>query len=427
MRNLVVALLLSVFMNGWRVAAQTPTFTVLHRFNPRQGDGFLPEGGLAIGPDGTVYGTTGNGGTAGHGTVFALTPPSAPGGDWTETVLYSFKDSPDGNFPMAGLALGAGGVLYGTTTYGGAAGKGTVFSLSPPAPGTSWAEAVLWSFGTGSDGANPAASLTIGGNGQLFGTTPLGGGSGFGCVFALRPPASPGGAWSESLLWSFDGASGQFPQMSGVTAGRDGILYGSTGSGGADGQGTVFSLTPPNAPGGPWTEAVLWNFAGGRDDGRAPEGNLLIAVGGVLYGTTNYGGEYDQGTVFSLSPPASPGGTWTETILHRFPRQKEKPHDPLGFHPMAGVLRAEKTGALYGTTWNGGQFAEGVLFRLDPPALPGEDWHETVLRNFVKRGGKWPYALSADGGVLYGATAEGGAVVLDVCDKGCGTVFALQP
>jgi uncharacterized repeat protein (TIGR03803 family) len=160
------------------------------------GDGVKPYANVVIGSGGTLYGTTEFGGTQGHGTVFSLTPPTSPGGPWTETVLNSFPSHHhDGGGPIAGVVIGRGGVLYGATPYGGSSLGGTVFALTPPAsPGGPWSETVLYDFSGVPNGNKPDA-LAISRDGVLYGTTYFGGiascarsGSlGCGTVFSLKP------------------------------------------------------------------------------------------------------------------------------------------------------------------------------------------------------------------------------------------------
>jgi len=225
-----------------------------------------------------------------------------------------YLGGPDGSYPIAPPVVGPGGVLFGTTRLGGVVnstcpdGCGTVFSLAPPAsPGQPWTETILHSFSAGSDGFWPSAAVTIGANGVLYGTA--GGGSpGFGVVFSLRPPTEPGGLWAESILYNFAGPDG--PGGDGVApyanllVSQGKILYGTTSFGGAYGGGTVFSLTPSS--GGAWTETILHNF-GGEGDGSDVLSGLVLSRG-VLYGTTALGGTSNYGTVFSLTPPSAPGG-----------------------------------------------------------------------------------------------------------------------
>jgi uncharacterized repeat protein (TIGR03803 family) len=296
---------------------------VLHTF-AGGADGASPQSTMAIGKGGVLYGTTFYGGTgkcvnyelpAGCGTVFSLTPPESPGGDWTEAVLYSFTGGSDGAQP-SGVTLNSDGVVYGTTLIHGTRrgclgpGCGTVFSLTPPAsPGGSWAQNTLYRFtGPPHDGGRPQAGVAIGG-GVLYGTCSLGGQSegnfaSFGTVFSLTPPAGDSsGLWSETILYNFlgpDEGIGIPGIPMGLTLAANGVLYGVTQSGGPEGEGTVFSLTPPAVLGKPWTHQVLHDFTGG-DDGGVPVGSLIIGDG-VLYGTSSQGGSELAGTVFQLKP-----------------------------------------------------------------------------------------------------------------------------
>jgi uncharacterized repeat protein (TIGR03803 family) len=161
------------------------------------------------------------------------------------------------------------------------------------------------------------------------------------------------------------------------------VLYGTTLSGGSGpfpdcyfdteiGCGTVFQLTPPATPGGAWTESVIYNFAGGIGEGAYPYASLVLGKNGVLYGTTSYGGTSASGsacpsdanpgcgTVFQLTPPATPGGAWTETILHGFTGQ-----DGDGAVPYGG-LTLSPSGTLYGTTAAGGTAGGGTVFSIVP-------------------------------------------------------------
>jgi hypothetical protein len=277
---------------------------------------------------GALYGVTLGGGTGcgtGCGTVFKLTPPATVGGAWTETVLYSFRGGDDGSGPVALLA-DAAGALYGTTVGGGGStnctnpvGCGTVFNLSPPPMGGSaWTEKVLHRFQGGTDGALPETGL-IAEAGVLFGTTAAGGSSdcnffgyvaGCGTVFKLHPPATDGGAWIETVLHRFKGQTvgdGAGP-VAPLTRGAGGF-YGTTAGGGGvsskdrcnffGGCGTMFKLSPPATSGGAWTETILYVFKGGSD-GYFPEG-LIGAKRGPFYGVTNFGGcSPDCGTVFEI-------------------------------------------------------------------------------------------------------------------------------
>jgi hypothetical protein len=286
---------------------------------------------VVIGHGGVLYGTTNVGGTSNNGTVFSLTPPASAGGAWTETVLHSFDGSPnDGADAQAGVVIGDNGVLYGTTTGGGIfacpfGGCGTVFALRPPpSPGGSWTETELHAFRY-TDGGTPVGGVVIG-SGMLYGTTSIGGGFANGTAFSLTPPATPGDSWTETTLHNFGSTSADGTEpRAGVVIGSGGVLYGTTFTGGLLAAGTVFSLTPPASSGGSWTETVLCNFGGSDHAALNPASALVIGSGGALDGTTQDGGSTSSscgfmgcGTIFVLTPPGSAGGAWTESILHYF-------------------------------------------------------------------------------------------------------------
>jgi uncharacterized repeat protein (TIGR03803 family) len=391
-------------------------------------DGEVPMGNLATaGPSiggNVLYGAT----YSFPSTAFSLTPPAAPGDAWTQSVLYVFGGGPggtnDGYLPMGGVVAGIGGVLYGTTLNGGggtkcgqALGCGTVFSLTPPAtPTGAWDEAVLYGFSGGSDGALPTSGVVIGGGGVLYGATANGGASNAGTVFSLTPPASAGGAWTESVLHSFaGGADGASPQGR-VLVGPGG-LYGTTYSGGTSGCGTVFQLKPSAVPGGPWVNETLYSFAC-APDGSSPDAGVVMNGAGVLYGTTHAGGSAscECGTVFSLTPPKTPGASWTETVLHSFAAGSD------GSYPTYAGVTVGNGGVLYGTT-NGSENDAGAVFSLTPPPTPGGKWTAAVFSfGTAANSGAGPYGGLVIGpdGFLYGTTTRGGA-------RNNGAVFAWKP
>jgi uncharacterized repeat protein (TIGR03803 family) len=314
------------------------TESVLYSFTGGA-DGKDPMGDL-IDVNGVLYGTTNLGGKYGYGTVFEVTAGGA------ESVLYSFNpsnggDGPDGANPNAGLVY-ANGVLYGTTSEGGAYGVGSVFEVT--SGGT---ESVLYSFNPsgGTDGEYPGTGDLLYANGVLYGTTSEGGQYGYGTVFEV----TAGGA--ESVLYSFNPSNGfEGPDGATPVAGlvyANGALYGTTELGGQYGNGTVFELTA----GG--TESVLHSFNG--TDGYDPVAGLVYA-NGVLYGTTESGGKYFSGTVFEVTA----GGT--ESVLHSF---HHTANGTDGYQPYAGLVYAN--GILYGTTFFGGRYEAGTVFELTPP------------------------------------------------------------
>jgi len=399
----VFGVLLGVLAIFGAARAASPVLTTLYQFSG-SADGGYPTAPVAIGAGGVLYGTTIYGGASGNGAVFSLTPPTAPGNAWTEAVIYSFTGGSDGGSPLAGLVIGANGVIYGVAG-GGIYGDGVVFSVTPPvSPGDQWAEAILHSFSSDLpstvDGGGPAGSLVLGRDGTLYGTTALGGVYGMGVAFSLTPPSSHGGAWTELLLYSF-GANGDAAGPRGLVGGPGGVLYG-IGGGGAYNLGSVFSLTPPSTQGGVWQEAVLHSFSGYFSDGGPPMANsVAVGAGGVLYGATYYGGAYQRGTIFSLTPPTAPGGAWTEAVLYNFSFQSgEKPE---------GGLTLSKAGILYGTTSTGGNTfsASGTIFQLAPPSSTGGAWKYTRLYVFPYDATPMAGLVIGSGSVLYGTTSGG--------------------
>jgi uncharacterized repeat protein (TIGR03803 family) len=415
--------------------ADTPP-VMLYSF-PGHIEGAFPEAGLVFNAAiGVLYGTTYAGGAAGLGTVFQFSPPLQPGATWTKKEIYGFSGA-DGANPQAGLLVGPGLVLYGTTNLGGAAGYGTVFQMTPPAPpATLWTEHVIYSFAGGIDGINPRAGLVMdSATGVLYGTTYAGGAANCGTVYSLTPPTPPATAWTEQLIYSFTGShDGAHPQA-GLTLTSSGVLYGTTYSGGSAGWGTVFQLSP--ATGGTWTNRVLHTFTGGADGG-SPAGGLAVGQSGVLYGTASYGGDVSSnqcplnnvpsgcGVVFRLAPSAGAVATWTETVLHAF----QGPPDD-GSRPSQNLVTGSG-GALYGTTFSGpdpkapcfpsSYLGCGMVYQLLPPAAPGTAWTENILATFNDANGGGPNGVVfGPGGALYGTTRVGGSA------GGYGTLFQVIP
>jgi hypothetical protein len=315
--------------------------TVLYNFtggggHSAQNEG--PNGPVYVGPDGALY-TTAQGAAKDQvgailGAVGVLLPPTAPGGSRTEYVLNYFGDGgqlggASGALPLSGV-VAKNGSLFGTTwsagdIYCSVFGCGVVYRLTPPATGSGWTETVIHSFTGPPDGEFPQAALTVAPDGVLYGTTMFGGSGactgdggvfqGCGTVFKLTPPAAEGGSWTESVIHSFSGTNGDGANpAASLVVGKDGVLYGTTQTGGSDmapcptsyvtsgGCGTVFVLTPPTASGEPWKEHVLHAFSNQNGDGAYPTASLALSAGGVLFGTTSAGGTAGMGTVFAIKP-----------------------------------------------------------------------------------------------------------------------------
>jgi hypothetical protein len=361
----------------------TWTETVLYTFTGGK-DGGAPGAGLLMDSSGALYGTTQSGGPRLGGTVFKLTPPAQGATVWTETVLYGFnlQNPVGGETPEAGLIADASGALYGTTVVGGSAqlicqgtpygtGCGTVFKLAPPGNGKStWTEQVLHKFAGGSDGSNPVAGVVMDTAGALYGTTIAGGSStycadgyiGCGTAFKLQPPAQGKTVWTETFLHKFSGgADGAAPYASLVPA-SGGAFYGTAAESGTS-AGVVFELTPPGAK-ARWTQKILYTFSG--PDGEWPN-YMSVGAGGVLYGTTEFGGVNPNGlcnpsgcgNVFSLTPPLKGKKAWIEAVLHDFGGPTGD-----GAAPLSGVIIGAN-GNLYGTTYEGGA-NYGTVFEIVP-------------------------------------------------------------
>ena len=275
------------------------TETVLHTFTAGS-DGDYPYnvGNLIFDQAGNLYGTTSNGGLPGVcdgfgcGTVFKLSPS---GSGWTESILYSFTGGSDGGGPASGLIFDQAGNLYGTTQGGGSGsctgGCGTVFKLSPS--GSGWTESVLYSFTGGDDGYSPVAGLILDSSGNLYGATVFGGEGGGGTVFELTPS---GGSWTLQTLHSFAELSG--PQAN-LVMDSVGNIYGTNF--GAFGGGEVFKLAPS---GGGWTYTSLHNFCTEPNctDGGFPASNVIFDTSGNLYGIASSGGADGNGVVWEITP-----------------------------------------------------------------------------------------------------------------------------
>lgn len=268
-------------------------------------DGSTPSGGL-VALNGRYYGTTVCGGATGNGTVYELAP--APPGTlgWTKTRLVSFAGT-DGSQPRgAGLITDPAGNLYGTTAYGGAYGKGTIFRLTPPVTATAkWTKTTLVNF-TGTNGAAPAGALVRSAAGKFYGVTWSGGASGWGTVYELTPPATGATAWKLKTLVAFDKTTGANP-LGSLVFDKSGNLYGATWFGGTQcavagtsGCGLIFRLSPTTATSSGWARRIVYAFDGRT--GARPNGDLMVDAAGNVYGTAWGGGSQNKGTVFKLVP-----------------------------------------------------------------------------------------------------------------------------
>lgn len=345
-RVFLLGTVLVVISTGMNLPGWAATQKILYSF-ANQTDGWGPQGALVMDSAGNLYGTTSFGGAFNNGTVFELQYNQ---GQWTKVVLHSFAGYPrDGSKPLGNLVFDKVGNLYGTTYLGGTGGSGTVFRLTPSAGGN-WTESILYSFGAFvGDAALPGGGLFFDGHGNIFGVTQSGGNgpcgvggfSGCGAFFELTHSS---GRWTETVLYSFAGSPDVAFPSGNLVADSQGNFYGPSLEGGstncAEGCGTIYELIP--SAGGGWTEQVFY----APEDGFYPVGPLLVDQAGNLYGTSTLSPNFaSNGTVFELSPSSS---GWTETVIYNFSGA------PDGNEPESGLVR-DRAGNLYGTTyWGGG-------------------------------------------------------------------------
>jgi len=387
--------------------------SIIHTFKD-VAKGVRPAAALVADSAGNYYGTVYTGDVGGNGGVFELSPPASGQKAWGVKMLHKFDKAPGGQYPTnAPLTLDASGNIYGTTPQGSKNDAGVAFELIKPTSGNAWKEKVLVHFNGTFKGGTPYGGLVFGPGGNLYGTTGYGGTGGAGTVFMLSPDATQKSGWAETILYSFtNGTDGGYPYCVPVFDAA-GNLYGTTLNGGNTANGVVFELSPPTN-GTAWTETVIHSFDTAAD-GISPRIGLNFDEAGNLYGTTENGGTYDWGIAYELSPPSSPGGAWTESILHDFDFGTD------GGNPSYSSILFYK-GSIYGTTAQGGTSKAGIVWELTPPSGGGTPWTETIVHTFTGApDGNEPEAGLTLGpnGTLLGTTFEGGT------STNYGTIFQL--
>jgi len=412
---------------------KSSTYTKLKDFDILNG-GF--GGGLVQATDGKLYGVTG-GGTSGNGVIFSFDPSSS-----TYRKLKDF-DYSDGSNPISSLIQATDGKLYGMAAQGGnngdPRGYGVLFSFDP----STETYTKLKDF-DGINGARPLGSLVQASDGKLYGTTQLGGISFNGVIFSFDPSSSTytklkdfdringaipfgslvqasdgklygmteaGGSSTVGVIFSFATLSstytvlkdlgtnpnGSFASGS-LTQATDGKMYGMTTSGGGNGVGVIFSFEPSSS-----NYTKLKDFD--NTNGGNPQGSLMQASDGKLYGMTYNGGALGFGVIFSFDPSSS---TYT----------KLKDFDYLNGGGPYGSLMQATDGKLYGTTSNGGFYGNGVIFSFDPSSSI-----YTKLKDFDYNDGKDPkgHLIQATDGKLYGVAGIGGS------GPQVGVIFSFDP
>jgi uncharacterized repeat protein (TIGR03803 family) len=316
--------------------------TPLYSFCPETGcaDGSHPSA-LALGTDGNFYGGAANGGAFGYGTIFKVT------GEDTLTTLHSF-DGTDGASPFDRMVQVSSGNFYGTTPYGGNLGEcggigcGTVFEITPSGTLTTLHD--FCSLPDCADGGVLFESLALDTDGDFYGATWVGGPANAGTVFKITPTGTLTTIYSFCVVdypFCSDGIRPLGPVL-----GKDGNFYGTTASGGANGEGSVFKITPSG------TLTTIYSFCAqiACMDGSDARSGIILGSDGNFYGTTYYGGVHNEGTVFKITRAG------VLTTLHSFDGTD-------GYDPI-GVLFQATNGAFYGQTTLGGSGGDGTIFSL---------------------------------------------------------------
>jgi uncharacterized repeat protein (TIGR03803 family) len=369
------------------------SFATLYNFSSWGGDGSLSTSRLLQASDGYLYGTTLDGGLFEYGVVFKMRHDGS-----NYRILHNFRsDADDAINPYEGLTEGVDGVLYGATRYGGGTNDaGTIFKLNKDGSGYSVIHRFTRTLGTGSF---PAAGVTVATDGKLYGRTMAGGASDGATVFRLNRDGSNFQILHEAPL---DGGN-RFYAYTGLIEASDGRLYAnSLGDGEKDG-GAVICL---DKDGGNFT--ALHHFDASGPDGKWPEGGVIEASDGKLYGTTSAGGNFDSGALFRINKDGT-----GYSILHHF---NSPNHD--AYYPV-GDLHEGPGGTLFGITYFGGSDDSGAIYMID---RSGAGF--AIVHNFVdaQRVGVNPNATlirGSDGGI-YGSAVYGGTY-------GCGSIFRLVP
>ncbi|HEX4077303.1 MAG TPA: choice-of-anchor tandem repeat GloVer-containing protein [Rhizomicrobium sp.] len=361
--------------------AQARGSTVLYNF-AGSSDGGDPFAGLIRDSAGNLYGTADYGGTAFAGAVFKVAP------DGTETTLYSFSGGADGAQPLAALVRDKEGNLYGTTTMGGSANAGVVFKLD-----AGDTETILHNFIGGTDGTTPTGGLLEDKAGNFYGTASQGGTSNAGVMFKISAKGR------YSILHTFTGAAndGKYPTYTSLLMDKKGTLYGVTEEGGAADGGILYKFSKTGKL------TILHSFMGGTTDGCDVLGTPFIDGAGNFYGTTSSCGTSSLGTVWTVS------ANGTETVLHSFAGGTSD-----GEYPLAGVI-VDASGNIYGNTETGGASNFGTVYAISP------NGSFTLVHSFDGTDGKYPYGsfVRSAKGTLFGTTQNGGTI-------GYGTVWKMS-
>jgi uncharacterized repeat protein (TIGR03803 family) len=355
----------------------------LHSFGFLEYSTANPQGELIESTNGMLYGTSPRGGI-GKGTVFQMNKD----GTGFRVIKVFGATTNDGEWPIAALIEASDGMLYGTTSEGGDSDYGTIFRVDKAVTNFT----VIKTF-SGSDGAYPEARLLEASDHLLYGSASGGGTNDNGVLFRISKDGS-----GFELLQTFSGTNGANPEANLFEA-SDGMLYGTTYSGGASNLGTVFRL---NKDGSNFT--VLLSFISHlQTNGFGPLGGLVEGTNGRLYGTTSAGLSNSFGTIFSLNKDGS-----AYSVLYSFARTN-------GQSPLAGLI-VGTDGLLYGTTFDGGSSNNGTVFRIQQD---GSNYTVlTSLTNLVSDPSPAAALLESSEGDLFGTTQLGHGAVFRLSKNG---------
>jgi uncharacterized repeat protein (TIGR03803 family) len=379
-------------------------FTNLHFFASSSNDGSEPQGGLVLSGN-TLYGTTEYGGTNNDGTVFAI---GTNGKGYTNLFQFTtLRYDPivggytnvNGANPVAGLVL-SGNILYGTSSQGGPNTGGTVFAISTNGTGIT----NLYNFTYGNDGGTPKAGLFLSGN-TLYGTTSQAGTNGYGTVFAVGTNGT-----GFTNLYSFtDGNDGNDPVAGLVLSGN--TLYGTTPNGGTNGYGNIFGVF---TNGSAFTNVHIFSSYSTNIDGTTPLAGLALS-GNTMYGTTEYGGNSANGTVFAINTDGTGYTNLYSFSVGGYNASAGVNTNSDGASPEAGLILSGNT--LYGTAYFGGAQNAGTVFKVNTDGTSFTNLHS--FSGFSGTDGGNPQAgLVLSGNILYGTTSQSATLG--------GTVFAIH-
>jgi uncharacterized repeat protein (TIGR03803 family) len=402
---LIFAVLAVMVLSGGSAHAGNHGLRTLYTFQGGS-DGLRLSGLPSVDKDGNLYGVTESGGEFNYGTIYKLTAPQTRDGTWTKTIIYncSFYEAA----PLFVMVTPSGD-LYGATF------DNDIFRLRPPKPHQkSWRYTLLYTLNAESDGSGIANGFQFDREGNIYGVAGFGGGyecegNGCGTVFELKRPKSKSGGWQCEVLHVFKGVPDGGEPFDGPTFDRKGNLWGTTMYGGSYNDGTVYRLRRPQYKGGRWTETIIYAFDG-SDYIMYPRCPVTFDKSGNLYSATTRGGDFSCnengdgcGVVFELT---------SQKATHRLFHTLYEFNDEVAF-PQA-TLAIDARGNLYGMTLT------GDVYELSFSSNASQ-WKETVLGTFYDKDG-----YVADGLTwgkwhnLYGVTVNGGS-------NEYGTIFKVRP